>query len=271
MSIEGKGLDSITKADLDALITGEVFEKKTLDYKERLPGDSEKDSKEFLFDVSSFANAAGGHLVFGMTENNGQAKELIGLPSIDPDIEIRRLESKALSGVKPRIPGVHTRAVAIGDSKYAIVMRIPKSWVGPHLVPNNDWYRCYSRTSNGKYPLDVAELKSAFVGFETAGEKINGFYLDRLNKIISGQTPIPFSGRSKLVLHIIPLSLVDTTRRFDVSSLATHQELLQPLNSRGWSTRHNFDGVMSHSQIGVEFSSYLSPSHKPLSGWMAEE
>ena len=60
MALTHKPLDQITADDLQALIDAQAPEKRTLDYKATLPGNADADKKEFLADVSSFANAAGG-------------------------------------------------------------------------------------------------------------------------------------------------------------------------------------------------------------------
>jgi len=39
-----------------------------LDYKRDVPGESDQDKKEFLADISSFANATGGDLIYGVDE-----------------------------------------------------------------------------------------------------------------------------------------------------------------------------------------------------------
>ncbi len=56
------------------------MEGKIIEYKEALPGDSDKDKREFLADVSSFANTAGGVLYLGIREDSGVPVELTGLP-----------------------------------------------------------------------------------------------------------------------------------------------------------------------------------------------
>ena len=61
-----KPLEQIAADHLPALITNAVSEGRTIDYKRELPGNSDGDKKEFLADVSSFANTSGGDLVFGM-------------------------------------------------------------------------------------------------------------------------------------------------------------------------------------------------------------
>ena len=55
-----KNIDQITEEDLQALIDNSVLEGKTIEYKQSLPSNSDSDKKEFLADISSFANASGG-------------------------------------------------------------------------------------------------------------------------------------------------------------------------------------------------------------------
>src|SRR5271166_976699 len=153
----------IVENDLLALISDKEPEGKTIDYKIETIGLSDGDRKEFLYDVSSFANARGGYLVFGMEEVNGLPTKLVGLPKIDPDREILRLEQIARDGIRPPITGLQTPAVKLSTGNRAIVMRIPKSWNPPHQVTFQKAFRFYSRDSNGKYQIDVDELRSIFV------------------------------------------------------------------------------------------------------------
>jgi predicted HTH transcriptional regulator len=98
-----KPFEAITEDDLLALIANAVSEGRTIDYKRELPGNSDSEKKEFLADVSSFANTGGGDLVFGMDEVEGLATQLIGFQSANADLEIQRLESILASGLDPRI------------------------------------------------------------------------------------------------------------------------------------------------------------------------
>ena len=60
-----KEFDAITKADIDALVTNAVTERRTIEYKQQLPDNGDEGKREFLADVSSFANAGGGATGFG--------------------------------------------------------------------------------------------------------------------------------------------------------------------------------------------------------------
>jgi predicted HTH transcriptional regulator len=71
------------------------------------------DRREFLYDVSSLANASGGDLIFGIKEANGVADEVTGLTSGNANDEILRLESIIQTGIEPRIPGISTRKIPI--------------------------------------------------------------------------------------------------------------------------------------------------------------
>ena len=76
-----KDLDLVTEIDLQNLIEKEVHEGKKIEYKETLPGNSDRDKKEFLGDVSSFANESGGYIIYGISEdrNKGIPEEIKGL------------------------------------------------------------------------------------------------------------------------------------------------------------------------------------------------
>src|ERR1700752_1975983 len=116
MSLSNKQLDSIQEDDLQALIDNKVQESKTIEYKESLPSNSPEDKREFLADVSSFANAAGGHLIYGIREESGIPVELCSLQNIDADAQILRLENIIRDCIEPRIPGVQMQAIPLQTS-----------------------------------------------------------------------------------------------------------------------------------------------------------
>ena len=93
-----KPIASISLSDLQALVADAVPEGKTLDYKQASPGPTDSDKKEFLADVSSFSNTAGGDLIFGIPENQGAS--VAGFTTGDIDLELRRLDSLLATGVK---------------------------------------------------------------------------------------------------------------------------------------------------------------------------
>jgi predicted HTH transcriptional regulator len=74
----GKSIDAITKPDIDLLLTTALAQGRTLDYKLTLPGGADDETREFLADVSSFANAMGGDIVYGIAEAKGVPTDILG-------------------------------------------------------------------------------------------------------------------------------------------------------------------------------------------------
>ncbi len=177
-----KNVDQITEEDLQGLIDNSVLQGKTIEYKQSLARNSESDRKKFLADISSFANANGGDLIYGIIEDRktGIPKVLRGLTIENVDQEISRLDSMIRDGIDPRIIGVTIKAVGLSNSRKALIIRIPKSWISPHRVTFKGYDKFYSRSANGKYPLDVGELRVAFTLSEAVTERIRRFREDRL-------------------------------------------------------------------------------------------
>lgn len=161
MALIDKPLNLIAEQDLLDLISNQVREDKRIEFKLTLPGNSDKEKKEFLADISSFANASGGDLIFGMKAQAGLPSNLVGLQLASLDAEILRLENILRDGLDPRIPNVGIQGVTL-KSASALVIRVPRSWIPPHRVKYGGTSRFYSRNSAGKYELDVSEMRPLF-------------------------------------------------------------------------------------------------------------
>ncbi len=246
MAIDNQRLEALTEADLQTLIGQE--ERKKLEFKQSLPGNSDGERKEFLADFSSFANAVGGDLLFGVEATNGIATRICGLGQINADAAIQRLESMALSSIAPRIPGVELRAVPLAAGGPVIVARIPRSWAWPHMITFQHSSRFFSRSSVGKYPLDVFEIRTAFAASDSLTQRVRDFRIARLAKIVARETPGPLPEGPALILHLVPFSAFTPGSTVDISGtlrewLATR---LYPLvTGGGWNHRFNFDGFVT--------------------------
>ena len=245
-----KDIAAIAEKDLKSLIENSVLEQKTLDYKRSLPGNSDSEKKEFLADVSSFANASGGDLIYGISQDNktGIPTKLEGLEILNADQVVLRLESLIRDGIEPRIPSVTFRPILLSDSKIALIIRIQKSWNSPHRVGFKGYHKFYSRSSNGKYELDVGELRTAFTLSETIFDKIKRFREDRISRINANETPIPFYENAKIILHLIPVIAFNPAQRYDIDQVADSPQLIAPIYCRGYSYNYNLDGFLTYSQ-----------------------
>lgn len=95
-----------SRVTLEAILENKTPEGRHYDYKLTLPRSGDRDVKEFLADLSSFANSSGGLLVFGIREEGGIPVEVVGLDTDNIDTEIARLDAFIRDGIEPRISGV---------------------------------------------------------------------------------------------------------------------------------------------------------------------
>jgi len=237
-----KRLEDIAEDDLIALIEDQVREGRTIDYKRELPRGDDKSKKEFLADVSSFANTSGGDLIYGMDEEEALPTEIVGLQSGDLDKERQRLESIMASGLEPRIR-YEVRDINCADDKIVLVLRIDRSWSGPHRVVFQQSDRFWGRNSSGKYPLDVNELRAAFTLSSTVLERIRAFRTDRIIAISNNETPVPMNPGPKMVMHCIPIESFAGQPQYNVIPFLKNRAL-RAIGNKGYCYRLNLDGLL---------------------------
>ncbi len=250
-----KAFDDITKTDIDFLIENKIGESKTLEYKEKLPDSKDGDKKEFLADISSFANASGGDVIYGIKaavddngKKTGEPEAVTPLLGITADEAKLQIESLIRTGIEPRIT-VHVKEVAgYGNdgNGFVILIRIIQSFSSPHMVSFKNSSRFYCRNSAGKYQLDVQEIRNAFLATDSQAERIRNFLQNRLAKIMADETPIPLSMPHRLVLHVLPLNSFLNQKRLDFSVDRDLTLNFRPIAVSGWNHRYNLDGFLTY-------------------------
>ena len=212
--------DEINLDTLQRLVDDEVPEDRQLEYKRELNISSREHKREFLADVSAFANADGGHLIYGIAEREGIPAEACGIQRTASDDEMQQqIQNLVRDGVEPNIHGINIKAVDMNGDRIVLVINIPSSWSKPHWVSLGGHRTFYSRNSNGKYPLDIPELRQLFTLSETATERIRDFRAERIGAIQAGETPVVLTSGPKIVLHVIPYSAGNNQQRVDLSRL----------------------------------------------------
>lgn len=248
-----QNIDTITSEHINALITDAVPESIHLDYKQVLPLGNDDGKKELLADVSSFANSNGGHLIYGISElvnsegvKTGLPDKVIGLDEATLDQEILRIEGTLRDCLSPRINGIRIKRVAGFSEGPILIIHIPQSWGSPHMVTFKGSSRFFARNNAGKFPLDVNQLRSAFLFSDSIAEKIKNIRLDRIARISVGDTPMPLEGKRKIIVHIIPLSSFRSRALLNITEMEKHPNTISPLTSTGgFGTRVNLDGLVS--------------------------
>lgn len=241
MALEAIPIEKISEDHLRGLLEDEVPEGRGIDYKLALPGNSADDKKEFLADVTSFANSGGGDIVFGIDESGGVPTGVPGL-SDDVDDAMLRLEGSIRDGIAPRIQSVASR-IPLSGGKKALVLRVTRSLGRPHVVVFRNHWKFYTRSSNGKHQMDVDEVRAAFVGSEAVAERVRAFRLERLGLVASGGAPVLLPGGASAVIHVLPLTAFDSPAPPAVDLEAGLRSGLLPPGSGG-TPRYNFDGIV---------------------------
>ena len=259
MALPEKPLDQITEADLQLLVQNAEQEKKTLEYKRQLPSQSDADKKEFVYDVASFANASGGHILYGIEAQDGVPTTICGIGTITLDAEILRLNSMLRAGIKPPIPGVDIQGAPLQSGSCVIIIRVPRSWTGPHWAGPTGSEKFYFRTSAGKSPMDISEIRAAFLLSETAADKVRSFRADRLANVISNEPPYATEFTAKIVLHLLPIASFSSGFQIDLRKLDPPRTAFRPMAVfRGYAHCYNFDGYMcyerGHTNTGKNYA-----------------
>jgi Schlafen, AlbA_2 len=240
-------IDKIALADVERLIADAVPEGKDIEYKSILPGGTDADKKEFLADVSAFANTSGGDLVYGLEEAQGIPQKISALAIADVDLELRRLDNLIRDGIKPRLRYAVKVVTVPGDRKLLLI-RVERSLIGPHRVTFQGHDKFYGRTSAGKYPLDVEELRTAFTLSQDTAERLRAFRVDRIISVSNNVMPVPLRFGAKVILHLLPLDAFGNPKSYDVLEYDRNPVLLRPIyDLGGWATRITFEGVLSYS------------------------
>jgi hypothetical protein len=264
VSILEKPLDMINEQDLRELVESQIPEHHQIEYKAVLPGRSDKERKEFLGDATSFANAAGGMIFYGIPElpEGGGLPDsrLTGIGLADPDQLILQLDHLLLGGVRPRMLGVRLRAIPLASGNFVVVLRVRQSLNPPHMVTLDKSQRFYARGSAGRHALDIDQLRDMFARSERGTDRIRDFRLARIAKVIAGDSPVPLGpDKPTLIVHLIPIGALSRELRFDADALRQHEQKLALLcGPCSCSSRLNLDGLVSYwAQVSGNGPSYV--------------
>jgi hypothetical protein len=257
MSLTHEDFERINAATLQALIDNAVPEGPMLEYKRDPYTRAPQDRREFLKDVTAFANASGGHLVIGVDEAEGVARAIAPIAGLDLDEEMRRMEQMLLNGVEPRTIGIRMRVIPVSGG-HCIVLRIPGSWNPPHRVTTDGINRFYFRHTTNSAEMSVEELRVLFNRGATAQERAFEFRRERLALIEAGNTPVPIQVRpATLVLHIVPVLARQQVVFPNYHQNANLLRPWQPLRIQNGSTpRYNFEGLVIYDSTPLQ-SYYL--------------
>jgi hypothetical protein len=168
-----------TEAELNALHTGIVKESLHLEYKASEAVDKKNNERkiEMARDVSAFANADGGQIVYGMKENKDHEPDGLdaGLdPREYPEIWFEHVLQQHAT---PLLTKAKTRHVPLASGRVAVVIDIPASTGDPHQVDG----RYYRRHNFNRLAMEHYEVRDMFRR-STAPDLTIEFFLANMQK-----------------------------------------------------------------------------------------
>jgi hypothetical protein len=255
MRVRGKPIGTLTGADLEQLVANRVAESRTLDYKETLPGGSNEQKKDFLSDVTAFANSGGGAIIYGVgTERDAQghdtgiaAAAVRGLGNINLDQEILRLQSMLHDGVSPSLASlIRFQPLTVeGADGPVLALGVPRSLLAPHRVTFNRTNRFVRRSEAGNYEPDVPELRRMFLESGEWLADAERWRADRVVRVRSQAVYQRINPTSVTMLHVLPLGRLDEAVPLSDRGEALARSL-RPMGSYGHNHRYNADGFLTY-------------------------
>lgn len=216
-TINGKALLDCSIDDLQVILNNSDYrENEYLDYKgnfallERSGKDPNEKKAEFRSDVCALANANGGYLIFGVTEDGkGVPHGFPGIPINDDNTDKFELNIKNwLQPISPRIPYYQLSYIKLEPGKYIVIMFVKNDSFAPYIhVENEKDYRIYKRIGNSKATIAYSELKNMFTQSFALEKDIERMRKERIEYYIAQFTTIT----RFLLVHIIPETFADTS------------------------------------------------------------
>lgn len=200
-----KNLIDISEGDIASLITNQVRENQNLEYKETIYGNADEETREMLRDISSLANAQGGHILIGVKEDNqneGLPIQIVGIAN--GETACARIVSSCLSNVDERIPGLATHLVPLSGGNHVLIVQIPKSPRAPHIITFKGLYQFWKRHDRQKSRMSVTEIKEACNATEQLMTRTEEFLKQRKKMANKGQScyfisATPFFAKDEII------------------------------------------------------------------------
>jgi hypothetical protein len=116
-----------------------------------------------------------------------------------------------------------------------VVIHVPRSWIGPHMAAPPKQSHFHSRGAAGRVPLDVHEIRKAFLAATHAIDRIRGFRDDRIGRVVApaslvGQTSCPLSGIVEI--RCPPGSILTVTSPIQQRPMVTSRTATRPATER---------------------------------------
>jgi hypothetical protein len=244
----------ITRENLDALVENSVEENRRLEYK-REYNSSDQAKRKILSELSAFANTDGGDILIGVTEEDGLAHSLSGVPIDSIDRLKLSIQQLADSCLDPKIIDLQMTSIEISENKAVLAIRVPLSFSAPHALDFQGKHRFYRRTSSGVDQMDTEDLRIAF-GKRTASIEAIDTWIESRNSLIRGRTTIVNLNKWPVIaVRMIPLGFPETAAQLNFQDIQDGHMGWWNLGNNGYSgPQWNVDGPFTSTHYSGAYS-----------------
>ncbi len=166
MIFDNRNISQITPQDLIGLI-GNQEENLWIDFKQqdyhKDPSDKEKHQREICKDVTAMANAEGGYIIIGVSENNKFAQGFF--PINDAAKLAQSIKGICLQHIDPRISDLEIEPYSLSWQNKVmelVIIRIPPSGMRPHSFKSRGSTNFVKRYGDDTREYPMSELGEAF-------------------------------------------------------------------------------------------------------------
>lgn len=149
----------LTDVMLDEAVGAGAAESDDLDWKPERPPMKGLPQTDFSKDVAAMENSGGRVIVFGVRKAQKAATERVDVGELDETYE-RSLRSAAITAISPPVFGLNVHR--LGTDPRAVVVEVPPSIDGPHLIYKHDYFSAPIRNDSDTVWMKERQIEAMY-------------------------------------------------------------------------------------------------------------
>lgn len=240
-------LSEIDDGFIKKIISGEIYESNTIDFKQKeYPLSTREDKKKFLTDIVGMLNSNGGVIFLGINDDG----EVVGLDNFNYDPYRVQLQQIIESGVESQVIGIQFKKI-IFETKYIIAIIVPEGGDKPYCIkfPGQHSMDFVIRQDGSNQPLRLDQLKRMIfltTSVDNTSSDWDAWKNNKLNEVLDKDWILTTQSSKCILILMNPVrskpsdNVVDTVK---INEVVKDNMLLMPPSSSGFTIVPFYEGV----------------------------